>query len=51
MIKNFEEYTHNLTADEKLYVIPRLFKLLILAIVKKNAIKNKDIAYHCLPSI
>jgi hypothetical protein len=43
MVRNFEEYTDQLTEDEAEYIMPRLVKLLALSIGKDNAIKNDHI--------
>jgi hypothetical protein len=43
MIRNFEEYTAELSEDEAKYIMPHLQKLLTLAIGKERAITNKQI--------
>jgi hypothetical protein len=43
MIRNFEEYTAELSEDEAKYIMPRLQMLLTLAIGKERAITNKQI--------
>ena len=43
MIKNFEQYTCELNYEELHFIMPRLFKILTLAIGKENAITNKFI--------
>lgn len=43
MIRNFEEYTGELSEDEAKYILPRLLKILTLAIGKEKAITNKKI--------
>lgn len=43
MIRNFEEYTSELTEDEANYIMPKLLKILILRIGKENAITNRSI--------
>jgi len=45
MIRNFEEYTSEMTEDEINYIIPRLIKMLTLAIGKGNALTNRKIVY------
>jgi hypothetical protein len=43
MIRTFEEYTSELTEDEAKYIMPRLLKILTLAIGKDKAVKNDQI--------
>lgn len=43
MIRNFEEYTSELSEDEANFIMPRLLKILALAIGKEKAITNKRI--------
>lgn len=43
MIRNFEEYTSELTDDERVYIIPRLVRILTLAIGKEKSVTNKTI--------
>ena len=46
MIRNFEEYTDELSEDEQKYILPSLAKLLILHVGKEKAITNKYIVSH-----
>jgi len=41
MIRNFEEYTHEMTPDEQNHIVPFLVHMLTLAINKEKAITNK----------
>lgn len=43
MIRNFEEYTSELTDDEKDYILPRLIRLLSTCIGKQKALTNSRI--------
>lgn len=43
MIRNFEEYTSELSEEEIKYIVPRLLKILILTIGKDKALTNKQI--------
>lgn len=52
MIRNFEEYTHNMTMAEKKYILPQIIRILSLAIGKEKAITNNQIIENIiLPSI
>lgn len=43
MIRNFEEYTSQMSDEEKTYVLPKIIQILSLAIGKENAVRNSDI--------
>lgn len=43
MIKSFEAYTYKITYEEKWYILPRLIKILSLAIGNEKAITNNQI--------
>ena len=43
MIRGFENYTSQMSEEERLYVAPRVLRLLSLAIGRDNAITNNDI--------
>lgn len=43
MIKNFEQYTHEMTSEEKDIIFPRLIRILSICIGKEKAISNKEI--------
>ncbi|KKP51040.1 MAG: hypothetical protein UR43_C0028G0011 [candidate division TM6 bacterium GW2011_GWF2_33_332] len=43
MIRTFEDYTSELTEDEANYIMPRILKILTLAIGKDKAVKNDQI--------
>ena len=53
MIRNFEEYTHEMTDGERDYVVPYLIRRLTLAIGKDKALKNvrlvKEFFYEYAP--
>ena len=50
MIRNFEEYTHEMTDKERDYVVPWLIKVLTLAVGKEKAVINQNLVrefnYH-----
>jgi hypothetical protein len=43
MIRTFEEYTKELSEDERLYIIRRILHILTLAIGKEKSVTNKQI--------
>ena len=45
MIRNFEEYTHEMTKEEENIILPWLIRILILRIGKDKAITNAALVY------
>jgi hypothetical protein len=43
MIRNFEEYTSQMSEVENKYILPRIIQILSLKIGKEKAISNRDI--------
>jgi len=43
MIRNFEEYTDEMTDDERNFILPRIIQILSLAIGREKAVSNKQI--------
>jgi len=43
MIRTFEEYTSEMSSDEKEFIMPALIKILAVSIGRKNAVTNMEI--------